>query len=135
MVTQGAFGNLVNRYRAVLSKCRLINVFGSLAVASMMVMGGAASVQAVEYRPDGQYAEGAEELRTSTLENVQDGVLVGFGENHQPGAFASVTLDPEGGFSGLVIQGFRSGSETESLTLTGLNDDKNFVSFNGKLPA
>ena len=132
MVTQGAFGNLVNRYRAVLSKCRLINVFGSLAVASMMVMGGAASVQAVEYRPDGQYAEGAEELRTSTLENVQDGVLVGFGENHQPGAFASVTLDPEGGFSGLVIQGFRSGSETESLTLTGLNDDKNFVSFNGE---
>lgn len=40
-LTQGAIGNLVNRYRAVLRKCRLMNVFGSLAVAGMLVMGGA----------------------------------------------------------------------------------------------
>ncbi len=40
MLTKGAIGNLVNRYRAVLKKCNLINVFGSLAVASMLVMGG-----------------------------------------------------------------------------------------------
>ena len=42
MLTRGAIGNLVNRYRAVLKKCHLINTFGSLAVASMLVAGGAA---------------------------------------------------------------------------------------------
>ena len=41
MLTKGAIGNLVNRYRAVLKKCNLINTFGSLAVASMLVLGGA----------------------------------------------------------------------------------------------
>lgn len=40
-LTQGAIGNLINRYRAVLRKCRLMNVFGSLAVAGMLVMGSA----------------------------------------------------------------------------------------------
>ena len=41
MLTKGAIGNLVNQYKAVLKKCRLINVFGSLAVASMLVLGSA----------------------------------------------------------------------------------------------
>ena len=41
MLTKGAIGNLINRYRAVLKKCNLINAFGSLAVASMLVLGGA----------------------------------------------------------------------------------------------
>ena len=48
MLTKGAIGNLINRYRAVLKKCTLINVFGSLAVASMLVMGGASCANAVE---------------------------------------------------------------------------------------
>lgn len=39
--TRGAIGNLINRYRAVLKKCHLLNTFGSLAVASMLVLGGA----------------------------------------------------------------------------------------------
>mgnify|MGYP003304293281 CR=1 FL=1 len=39
MYTKGAIGNLVNRYKAVLEKCNLLNAFGSLAVASMLVMG------------------------------------------------------------------------------------------------
>lgn len=41
MLTKGAIGNLINRYKAVLTKCNLINVFGSLAVASMLVTGSA----------------------------------------------------------------------------------------------
>ena len=51
MLTKGAIGNLVNRYKAVLKKCNLINTFGSLAVASMLVMGGAgvASAAVVDY--------------------------------------------------------------------------------------
>ena len=52
MITRGAFGNLVNRYKAVLKKCRLINTFGSLAVASMLILGAAASAEAkVDDRP------------------------------------------------------------------------------------
>ena len=47
MLTKGAIGNLVNRYRAVLTKCNLINTFGSLAVASMLVLGGAGVAGAV----------------------------------------------------------------------------------------
>ena len=38
--TKGAIGNLLNRYRAVLKKCHLLNTFGSLAVAGILVMGG-----------------------------------------------------------------------------------------------
>ncbi|WP_165174970.1 autotransporter domain-containing protein [Desulfovibrio sp. ZJ369] len=48
MLTKGAIGNLINRYRAVLKKCSLINTFGSLAVAGMLVMGGAGLAVAEE---------------------------------------------------------------------------------------
>ena len=40
-MSKGAVGNLINRYRAVLKKCHMLNVFGSLAVAGMLVMGSA----------------------------------------------------------------------------------------------
>lgn len=33
-LTKGAIGNLINRYKAVLKKCHLMNTFGSLAVAA-----------------------------------------------------------------------------------------------------
>ena len=39
--TRGAIGNLINRYRAVLKKCHLLNTFGSLALAGMLVLGRA----------------------------------------------------------------------------------------------
>ena len=52
MLTKGAIGNLINRYRAVLKKCNLINTFGSLAVASMLIAGGSAVAQASEYSED-----------------------------------------------------------------------------------
>lgn len=47
-LTKGAIGNLINRYKAVLKKCHLLNVFGSLAVAGMLVMGGAATAGAAD---------------------------------------------------------------------------------------
>ena len=47
-LTKGAIGNLINRYTAVLKKCHLMNTFGSLAVAGMLVMGGAGMVGAAE---------------------------------------------------------------------------------------
>lgn len=43
MLTRRAIGNLINRYNAVLKKCRLLNVFGSLAAAALLV-GGVCSV-------------------------------------------------------------------------------------------
>ena len=51
--TKGAIGNLLNRYRAVLKKCHLLNTFGSLAVAGMLVMGGASYANALDI--DGDY--------------------------------------------------------------------------------
>jgi len=62
MLTKGAIGNLVNRYKAVLAKCNLINTFGSLAVAAMLVMGGAgvASAAVLTAGAGGQYATLAE---------------------------------------------------------------------------
>ena len=47
-LTKGAIGNLINRYRAVLKKCHLLNVFGSLAMAGMLVIGGAGAAWAAE---------------------------------------------------------------------------------------
>ena len=47
-LTKGAIGNLINRYTAVLKKCHLMNTFGSLAVAGMLVMGGAGMAVAAD---------------------------------------------------------------------------------------
>ena len=54
-LTKGAIGNLINRYTAVLKKCHLMNTFGSLAVAGMLVMGGAgvAGANTIAHIPDG----------------------------------------------------------------------------------
>lgn len=59
-LTKGAIGNLINRYKAVLKKCHLLNVFGSLAVAGMLVMGGA-GVAGAEGGNEGNLPEKLEE--------------------------------------------------------------------------
>ena len=46
MQTRNAIGSLVSRYRAVLAKCNIMNVFGSLAVAGMLVTGSVAGAVA-----------------------------------------------------------------------------------------
>ena len=51
-LSRGAIGNLVNRYRAVLRKCRMMNVFGSLAVAGMLIAGNAGFAGAEELSGD-----------------------------------------------------------------------------------
>lgn len=57
-LTKGAIGNLINRYKAVLKKCHLLNVFGSLAVAGMLVLGGAAAAGAATWtQSDGSTGE------------------------------------------------------------------------------
>ncbi len=45
-VTRGALGTRINRYRVVLEKGHLLNTFGSLAVAGMLIMDSAGMAQA-----------------------------------------------------------------------------------------
>ena len=61
-LTKGAIGNLINRYKAVLKKCHLMNTFGSLAVAGMLVMGGA-GVAGAEGVNEGSLPEKLEESK------------------------------------------------------------------------
>ena len=76
MLTKGAIGNLVNRYRAVLTKCNLINTFGSLAVASMLVMGGAGVASATPDESLQKFVSDNQE-KTFTLNKDTVGVSVG----------------------------------------------------------
>ena len=57
MCTKGAMWNLVSKYRAVLKKCGLLNVFGSLAVAGALVMGGTGMAAAADISWDGVSAD------------------------------------------------------------------------------
>ena len=64
-LTKGAIGNLINRYRAVLKKCHLLNAFGSLALAGMLAMGGAVCAEAA----DGQNINMTSTLDTATVDS------------------------------------------------------------------
>ena len=85
-LTKGAIGNLINRYKAVLKKCHLMNVFGSLAVAAMLVMGGAGGAAAAEFTPPGDWWESPENitlkageewtLDSERYENVQTRAII-----------------------------------------------------------
>lgn len=81
-LTKGAIGNLINRYKAVLKKCHLLNVFGSLAVAGMLVMGGAAAAGAVTVTMGQGFKDAvtdAEAGTTITLgQDIEKGVGVKF---------------------------------------------------------
>ena len=64
-LTKGAIGNLINRYRAVLKKCHLLNAFGSLALAGMLAMGGTVCAEAA----DGQNINMTSTLDTATVDS------------------------------------------------------------------
>ena len=69
-LTKGAIGNLINRYKAVLKKCHLLNVFGSLAVAGMLVMGGAGMAVAA----DDVALEGKNDYNQTPVNNLMGGL-------------------------------------------------------------
>lgn len=52
MQTKNAIGNLINRYRAVLKKCNLLNTFGTLAIASAIALSGAGAASAATFSGD-----------------------------------------------------------------------------------
>ena len=72
--TKGAIGNLLNRYKAVLKKCHLLNTFGSLAVVSMLVMGGASPAMANQIALEGQNDVNPAEV--TQADNLMGGWLI-----------------------------------------------------------
>lgn len=115
-LTKGAIGNLINRYKAVLKKCHLMNTFGSLAVAGMLVMGGAGVAGAGAAITTGQDFKNA-------VTNAKPGDTITLGQDIKEGWGAvfkekTVTVDFGGhtytGYSGSVGS---TGTETQLFQL------------------
>lgn len=102
-LTKGAIGNLINRYKAVLKKCHLMNTFGSLAVAGMLVMGGAGMAVAAD---DVALGAGGSYDKTNEVNHLMGGGL--YKDNkltaNKPVA-TDITLTVEGGSISEIIGG------------------------------
>lgn len=94
-LTKGAIGNLINRYKAVLKKCHLMNTFGSLAVAGMLIMGGAGMAVA---GTAGGTTEPAGKSEIVINKNSENKALTGTyeGYEHENGGVISVSNDATG---------------------------------------
>lgn len=140
-LTKGAIGNLINRYRAVLKKCHLLNVFGSLAVAGMLVMGGAAAAGAAD---DVALGGGGTYDNTEAVNHLMGGGLY---KNDQLTAdtpvVSDITLSVEGGsiseiIGGSYISGINAGYQnathgTITTTISGATTSAEFVVGGSKL--
>lgn len=98
-LTKGAIGNLINRYKAVLKKCHLMNTFGSLAVAGMLVMGGAGMAVAAD---TDKVLKGKNDYDQTTVNNLMGGWLV---KNAETEAAGAITLEVKGGTISEIIGG------------------------------
>ena len=72
-LSRNALGNLANRYRAVLRKCRLLNTFGILLLAGCCVVGRGGAVSA--------------EPLYGQKETSQNASVTGGDSLHRPGSF------------------------------------------------
>lgn len=115
-LTKGAIGNLINRYKAVLKKCHLLNVFGSLAVAGMLVMGGAAAAGAA----DVALGAGGPYTATDEVNHLMGGGLYKDNKPTADTAVASdITLSVEGGSISEIIGGsYISGTNADYKNAT-----------------
>lgn len=116
-LTKGAIGNLINRYKAVLKKCHLMNTFGSLAVAGMLVMGGAGVAVAAE---DVALGAGGSYDKTVEVNHLMGGGL--YKDNNltanKPVA-TDITLSVEGGSISEIIGGsYISGTNADYKNAT-----------------
>lgn len=114
-LTKGAIGNLINRYKAVLKKCHLMNTFGSLAVAGMLVMGGAG--MAVAAADDVALKNGTSETKYDPAvgaNHLMGGWLVNDAETAKA-AKGDITLTVTGGTINEII----GGSYAKSLAANG----------------
>lgn len=128
-LTKGAIGNLINRYRAVLKKCHLMNVFGSLAVAGMLVMGGAAAAGAADdlaLEGQGNY-DSAEHPQVN---NLMGGWLyqgVASAEDREP-VNGDISLTVEGGTISEIIGGSYVRGENAAIDKVTLGDISTTIS-------
>ena len=142
-LTKGAIGNLINRYKAVLKKCHLMNTFGSLAVAGMLVMGGAAAAGAAA-APDVALGAGGSYDKADEVNHLMGGGL--YKDNqltaNKPVA-TDITLTVEGGsiseiIGGSYISGTNTGYQnathgTITTTISGETTSAEFVVGGSKL--
>ena len=101
-LTKGAIGNLINRYKAVLKKCHLMNTFGSLAVAGMLIVGGAGVAVATEdvaLEGKNNYSE-----KNPNVNHLMGGWLVNNAETAKK-AHGDIFLTVEGGTISEIIGG------------------------------
>ena len=113
-LTKGAIGNLINRYKAVLKKCHLMNTFGSLAVAGMLIMGGAGMAVAAD---DVALENGTSETKYDPAvgaDHLMGGWKVTGAAAAAPGHTGDITLTVTGGTISEII----GGSYAKSLTAT-----------------
>lgn len=102
-LTKGAIGNLINRYKAVLKKCHLMNTFGSLAVAGMLVMGGAGVAVAADDLPlEGEHTYDSE--KNPNVNHLMGGWLVKDAATAGD-AKGDITLTVNGGTISEIISG------------------------------
>lgn len=102
-LTKGAIGNLINRYKAVLKKCHLMNTFGSLAVAGMLIMGGAGVAVAAD---DVALGAGGSYDKTDEVNHLMGGGL--YKDNKLTAVTpvtTDITLSVEGGSISEIIGG------------------------------
>lgn len=136
-LTKGAIGNLINRYKAVLKKCHLLNVFGSLAVAGMLVMGGAAAAGAAA-APDVALGAGGSYDKADEVNHLMGGGLYKDNQLTADTPVASdITLSVEGGsiseiIGGSYISGTNAGYQnathgTITTTISGETTSAEFV--------
>lgn len=96
MQTKNAIGNLINRYRAVLKKCNLLNTFGTLAIASAFAMSGAgvASAEVIPGNTSGVSITTEQEANNhgaSFVEDSDDLVVHGNDEGTKEATITAVT--------------------------------------------
>lgn len=120
MLSRGALGNLVNRYKAVLSKCRLINTFGSLAVAAMLVAGGAATAEGATYFYDASSDDVTVEENVSESGSVTAGVYASGHKADFSGTSLNLSLTPEttgGSGNSAALVGIRAQESTSGSVI------------------
>ena len=128
-LTKGAIGNLINRYKAVLKKCHLMNTFGSLAVAGMLVMGGA-GVAGAASAEDFSNKEITGETLNSNASYLMGGYIQSSGKKLDEAKFLKNTITHTGNY---LQGGIIKRSYAPELSITNSEFSGNSVSTTGYL--
>lgn len=116
-LSKNAAGNLINRYKAVLKKCLVLNAFGSLAIIGLLCAGGVAQAAAPEWGADKNVSI-TEDITLDASKNaknltISNGTLL---NAHRIYATGETLLS--GGTLSLTGKGGLIGSSTDAFTDT-----------------